>query len=292
MDLKQIQTELKKVFSPEAHKIRDLPGGGQWVYLPWQVVRERLDAVYPAWVIDFSEVQYLNNEAICRCAITIEGIRKEAIASVPIQILSKSGKDISYGSAPDRLHGEAVKNAAEAWGVGRYLDNQEFTAKYLSDNLWKLDTKLQGELRKMLMQYKGVWKLQPQPQAQPQLPPTQTQPANTISQKQIKRLWTIAKNQGLTEEQIRAIIRGNGFEHTSEITTSKYEAIINQLQFPKQVDRNLINQEIISIMKRKQISVEQAQQICLQEFTVSSRSKLTDLQLIRLRDKLSILVPA
>ncbi|MDJ0799711.1 MAG: hypothetical protein QNJ51_23340 [Calothrix sp. MO_167.B12] len=56
-------------------------------------------------------------------------IRKEAIACVPIEIISSKGRDMSRGSAADRLHAEAIKNAAEVWGVGRYLDDQEFTAK-------------------------------------------------------------------------------------------------------------------------------------------------------------------
>ena len=92
-ELARIQLELKKVFPPEQHEIRDLPGNaGRWVYLKWQTIRERLDAVCPDWSNDHSEIQYLENEAVCRCGITILGVRKEAIASVPISLVSGKGK--------------------------------------------------------------------------------------------------------------------------------------------------------------------------------------------------------
>ncbi|MBR8838147.1 MAG: hypothetical protein DSM106950_30135 [Stigonema ocellatum SAG 48.90 = DSM 106950] len=39
-------------------------------------IRDRLDEVCPDWIIDYSEIQYLGNDAICRCGITILGVRK------------------------------------------------------------------------------------------------------------------------------------------------------------------------------------------------------------------------
>jgi hypothetical protein len=115
-ELRHIQTELKRPFPAPLHEIRELPGGvKKWVFLRWQTVRERLDEVVPGWTIDHSEIQYLGNDAVCRCGITILGVRKEAIASVPITQLSKQGNDMSRGSAADRLAAEALKNAAETW---------------------------------------------------------------------------------------------------------------------------------------------------------------------------------
>ncbi|MBN3951903.1 MAG: hypothetical protein HWQ38_37755 [Nostoc sp. NMS7] len=130
-ELRQIQAELKKPFPATLHELRELPGGGKkWVFLKWQTIRERLDEVAPEWISDYSEIQYLGNDAICRCGITILGVRKEALASVPISVLSSGGKEMSRGSAADRLAAEAIKNAAEAWGVGRYLDDQPFTIRH------------------------------------------------------------------------------------------------------------------------------------------------------------------
>ena len=131
-ELQRIQVELKKVFPANQHEIRDLPGNaGRWIYVKWQTIRERLDAVCPDWSNDHTEIQYLGNDAICRSAITIMGVRKEAIACVPISLTSGKGNEMTRGSAADRLAAESLKNAAEAWGVGRYLDDQPFVIRYL-----------------------------------------------------------------------------------------------------------------------------------------------------------------
>ncbi len=154
-ELKRIQAELKKVFPVNRHEVRDLPGGQRkWVYLKWQTIRERLDEVCPDWIVDYSEIQYLGNDAICRCGISILGVRKEAIASVPISILSSKGNEMTRGSAADRLAAEAIKNSGEAWGVGRYLDDQQFTIRYLWEHMGELDEQMQGEVRRLSEQYK------------------------------------------------------------------------------------------------------------------------------------------
>ncbi|MEH1789685.1 MAG: hypothetical protein V7L23_30045 [Nostoc sp.] len=153
-ELRRVHLELKKPFSANLHEFRELPGGKKWVFLRWQTIRERLDEVAPEWISDYSEIQYLGNDAICRCGITILGVRKEAIASVPISITSSSGKEMSRGSAADRLAAEALKNTAEVWGVGRYLDDQIFTIRYLWDRMHELDDGACGEIRRLSEQYK------------------------------------------------------------------------------------------------------------------------------------------
>ncbi len=146
-EIRHIQTELKQPFSAADHQFRELPGTNKkWVFLPWQVVRERLDSVFPDWTIDYSDIQHLNNEVICRCAITILGVRKEAIASVPLSILSSKGNEMTRGSAADRVAVEGLKNSAEQWGVGRYLDDQVFTINYLWKHISKLPEDKQGEV--------------------------------------------------------------------------------------------------------------------------------------------------
>lgn len=101
-ELRRIQEELRQPFPARAHELRDLPGGARkWAFIKWQTIRERLDDVCPDWVIDYSEIQYLGNDAVCRCGITIMGIRKEALASVPISVTSSNGKEMTRGSAAD-----------------------------------------------------------------------------------------------------------------------------------------------------------------------------------------------
>jgi hypothetical protein len=129
--LREIIAELKKPFPPDAHKERDLPGGDQWFYIPWQDIRERLEEVCPTFEVVYSDPIYLGditNEKtyLCsiRCGITILGQTRWAVGNAPVIQMSSRGKDMSRGTPIQRATAHAFKNAAEAWGVGRYLDDQ------------------------------------------------------------------------------------------------------------------------------------------------------------------------
>ena len=237
VELKHIQSELKKPLPAPQHEIRDLPGGGRkWVYLRWQTIRERLDEVCPEWVIDYSEIQYLGNDAICRCGITILGIRKEALASVPISILSSGGKEMSRGSAADRLAAEALKNSAEVWGVGRYLDDQEFTIRYLWERMAELSGEVQGEIRRLSEQYKidkGARSTQPKSKNETGFinAISGVESSSLITEGQRKRLLSVAKNElKLDDEQVKDAQKHFGFEKTELISQDKYELLINYLR--------------------------------------------------------------
>lgn len=261
-ELRYIQAELKKPFPAPLHEIRELPGGTKkWVFLRWQTVRERLDEVAPDWTIDHSEIQYLGNDAICRCGITIMGIRKEAIASVPLVVLSKNGNDMSRGCPADRLAAEALKNAAETWGVGRYLDDQIFTIVYLWKNSRQLSAKFTEEVRQLTEQSKLQFKknggtdrewndligtannhaetskassdgtfIEPEKPNLNLMPNTSDQ-NKCVSEAQGKRLWAIARSElKLDEPTIKAAQKHFGFEHTKDITQDKYEPLIECLR--------------------------------------------------------------
>ncbi|MEH1808541.1 hypothetical protein [Nostoc sp.] len=242
-ELRRIQFELKKPFPAKLHEFRELPGGGKkWVFLKWQTIRERLDEVAPEWISDYSEIQYLGNDAICRCGITILGVRKEAIASVPISITSSSGKEMSRGSAADRLAAESLKNTAEAWGVGRYLDDQVFTIRYLWERMSELDDAACGQVRLLSEQYKIQMK-----SAQSAIKKPNTTP--------------VVPKQQLREGELLSAV-------------------------PTIPDRNLINAEIDSLLKRKNISVDQAKSALFELFQVRSRQHLSDNQLTQFLDYL------
>ena len=51
-----------------------------------------------------------------------------------------------------------------------------------------------------------------------------------ISDKQRKRLWAIAKEHGVSEEEIKEIIGRYGYESTKEISWKDYEKIIEEIQ--------------------------------------------------------------
>ncbi|WP_062297226.1 Rad52/Rad22 family DNA repair protein [Nostoc piscinale] len=248
-ELRRIQIDLKKPFPPSFHQIRELPGKGYWAFVPHQVIRQRLDEVAPEWLSDFSSVEVLGSDAVCRCAITILGIRKEAIGSVPlVAATNKDGKDVSRGSAADRVSAEAFKNAAEAWGVGVYLDDQAFVATYLSKNAEELSDKVKNELRSLITYLRNKGELLPPNSTVSAKPIPKTQqstvkegsilhdmsgvsPAKTISKAQAQRLWAIARNElKLSDTDVKAVFVEFGVESTNNILATDYNKIIERLK--------------------------------------------------------------
>lgn len=51
-----------------------------------------------------------------------------------------------------------------------------------------------------------------------------------ISDKQRKRLWAIAKEHGVSEEEVKEIIARYGYESTKEITIENYDKIIEEIE--------------------------------------------------------------
>ena len=214
-ELKRIQFELRQPFPPRLHEIRDLPGGkSKWVFLKWQTIRDRLDDIYPEWLIDHSEIQYLGNDAICRCGITIMGIRKEAIASVPISLISGNGREMTRGSAADRLAAESLKNASETWGVGRYLDDQPFVIKLLWDGMNELSEGMRGEVRKLAEDFKLAVRAGQQP----------------MPNKNNARIAEIRTVLGLNKSVVIDWLRGAGsYSEPSQITSERCDALVKFL---------------------------------------------------------------
>jgi hypothetical protein len=126
-----ILKQLREPFPPEDHAERDLPGGGKWLFVSWQKIRARLDQVCPDWAISYCTPQYLDKYCVVSCTITINGVSRQALGNAEIELLSRSGKDMSRGTPIERAIADAFKNAAESFGVCAYLDDQKFVARYL-----------------------------------------------------------------------------------------------------------------------------------------------------------------
>ena len=144
MEIKQIIEQLKKPFPASLHKERKLPGGGRWFFVSWQDVRDRLDEVCPEWQMAWGEPAYLGKDCIITCTITILGLSRSAPGNAPIELISSSGKDMSRGTPLERAIADAFKNAAEAWGVGRYLDEQSEDRKKFVVNYLKTHGDMRG----------------------------------------------------------------------------------------------------------------------------------------------------
>lgn len=121
---KEVQPLLKEWFPPDVHVERDLPGGQTWWYVPWQIIRDRLDEVVPDWQVDYTDPVYLEELCVIRCRITICGITREAPGNAPIKLLSRTGKDMSRGTPVERAVADAFKSCCESFGICRYLDDQ------------------------------------------------------------------------------------------------------------------------------------------------------------------------
>ena len=254
-ELRAIQVDLKKPLPASAHKIRELPGKGYWAFVPHQIIRQRLDEVAPDWESSFSRMEVISDTLVCRCSIVILGVRKEAVGSVPLVAAEKNGKDVSRGSAADRVSAEALKNAAEMWGVGVYLDDQAFVANYLNKNSIELNDEMRAKLRSLIayLRSKG------------EIPPTNS----SVS------LSPIPKTQQTTIKK-----------PVTPVESSPQPLPKTLVQKPN-VDRGMLMQETTSLCSRKYITEQMGQDILMQLYGVKGRSQLSDEQLLGFRDYLA-----
>lgn len=308
-ELKRIQSELRKPFTPEAHGIRELPGRGYWAFVPHHQYRERLDEVCPEWESSYTHVEQIASDVICKCTITLLGISKQAIGSVPLVAAEKNGRDVSRGSAADRLAAEAFKNACEAWGVGRYLDRQGEVAHYLNINATKLDNETRNKLKPFgnYLREKGELPpansnvIMPKLDDSAKVASAQLKPG-VISQSQIERLWAIAKP--LPVELCKNIVKNiGGVDSSKDIPALKYNQIVDAIERevikiakdqesdsikPNPPDVSVLTQEIDSLIKRKNISEDNQKAILMELYGIEQRTLLSDKQLIEFRDYLAL----
>jgi len=236
--LTELINRLKAPFLPAVHEIRELPGKGNWIFVPWQNVRERLDEVYPEWTVDYSEIKIIDQLAFCKCGLTIANIRKEAYGDVPVAVLSSTGKDISRGSFGDRVVAEAFKNAAEHWGVCRYLDDQKFVISYLLDHIDDLDARIRTPLQSLAAAHKIQASDKPKPRVvpspqkvkQPEQPEVK-QPEQFITEDQAKQLWsTVREILNLSNQEVKNVLDQLDIAGTMAIPASRFEQVMNELR--------------------------------------------------------------
>lgn len=257
--IKEIFKQLSAYFQPGDHSVRDLPGGaGKWVYIKWQRVQDRLNEVCPEHEFKFEPIQFewQANEAIVRVSLTIEGVTKQAIASVPIVLESKNGKNMARGSTTDRLHAEAVKKAAECWGVGKYLEDQAKALSFLlkPGHISNLDPETHKELLTMAKQkQRELLKVDPQAFKDAVRQPVQQVQTNDGSQPikpivygkqtvgvsggrkpitdpQNRMLWGKSKEYGYSSESLKSEMAKLGYNDTREIPFEEFNNVLRHLE--------------------------------------------------------------
>lgn len=129
----EIIAKLKKPFAPEDHKDREIGNKGQlWFYITWQKIRERVEEIDPNYLQKFDAPNYLGDYCYISCTLTIHGVSRQAIGNAKIELISKAGNNMERGNCIERAIADAFKNAAESFGVGAYLDDQNAVIKVLS----------------------------------------------------------------------------------------------------------------------------------------------------------------
>lgn len=136
-ELSAILPKLRESIPHELLGVRDIPGGGQWVYCPWRNRVKLLDLHTGGdWSVSFTDPQYLeptgeylnqDKKRLCviRCTLTIRGVSRESVGTAVIQAISSSGKDSTQGDPVERARGNALTAATEMWGIGVYLHRQK-----------------------------------------------------------------------------------------------------------------------------------------------------------------------
>lgn len=137
MDTQSILVKLREPFPPNAHKERKLPGGGRWFYIPWQTIRDRLEELFPLdWTATYSDPVVVGDYTVIRCQLTIlrsqGGITREGVGNdKAYPELNDQGKAKTIGTPPERARADAFKAAAEEFGIGSYLDDQQFVIRHM-----------------------------------------------------------------------------------------------------------------------------------------------------------------
>lgn len=226
MEIREIIAQLKQPFPVEAHKERQLPGGGRWFFVPWQLIRDRLDEVYPEWQVSWSQPEYLGENCIIICTITIAGISRSAPGNAPINATG-------WGTPVERAIADAMKNSAEAWGVARYLDDQDFVVSYLKNKGDMRGYKFAQENAEIEAGARGTPVKKSEKNG---LLDALSTPSNVslISENQRKRFWAIARGElKLEDGEVKAVLAEFGLESSSAIPAKDYENIVGRMRnFP------------------------------------------------------------
>lgn len=248
-EVREILARLREPFPAHLHHERDLPGGGKWFFIKWQDIKDRLDEVCPDWQVEYGTPVYLDKYCVVSCTLTIAGIKRQALGNAEIEVLSRSGKDMSRGTPVERSLADAFKNAAEAFGVAAYLDEQsedkrKFTIRYLQKQgdgrgvqVARDNGMIPGNLPTAEQKRDRARAEQADLEAR-----RTTATATAITEPQRKRLWAIAKTEGgFTDAGFKRLVEGCGFASSTQITTNKYNEICDRAKDPSQAA--IYNQE-------------------------------------------------
>lgn len=283
MQLEEILPKLIEWFAPEEHKERTLPGGGRWFFVPHQTITQRLNAVCPGhWHTKVNSTNIAGDYTVVMVELTICGVTRTGIGDdKTFPELNEQGKAKVIGTPPIRAFRSAFKDAAEQFGICAYLDDQKAKrndfAKYMAKK---------GDGRANQFITENGWVEQP-----PKSEPLGRDSLMKSTKSELTRLkWSDAQEidylMKTFEVQSRTNLSNNQLSSLLGHLKSQQPALPPVLS-PPAPNRNLLNAEIESLLKRKNISIEQAKNVLSELFAgVRSRQHLTDAQLAQFLDYL------
>lgn len=232
MYLKDIKEQLEAWFPPELHRVRKLPGGGRWFYIPHQAIMARLNQVcYDQWSDDYKPPIISGDYVTVFCSLTICGVTRTGIAdSKTYPELNDEGKEKIIGTPVVNTTRHSFRDAAERFGVAAYLDEQKGKGKerfiqYMNSR---------GDKRAQDFSQENEWK---DAGAMGEKQQTTNPQSRVITFKQANRLNAIASRVGWNEAAKLKLLANYGYQHAGEICLPDYEKIISTLEDKAMCDR-------------------------------------------------------
>lgn len=132
MNKEEIWQKLQAPFPAVAHKQRQLPGGTNYIYLPWKTVTRRLNELCPfEWEDAYSDPAIAGDYCTVRCTLTICGVKRMALGTQRVYPeLNEEGKEKIIGTPADNAAALAFQRAARKFGIGDYVDDQKWLQEY------------------------------------------------------------------------------------------------------------------------------------------------------------------
>lgn len=149
-----ILAELSKPFPKHQHRSRKLPGGGTYIYIPWDFYMERLNQVCGlAWSSECSDYLVTGDYLSVRCTLRIHEAARVGVAAIhTFPALNEEGKEKIIGTPPQNCFRSAFVDACYQFGVGRYLDDQKKVREWLESS------SARGRVNEAMKTYRLSWK--------------------------------------------------------------------------------------------------------------------------------------
>ena len=245
MEYKDIADQLTTWFEPSAHKERRLPGGKNWFYVPHQIITKRLNDICPGhWESKVNQTMISGEFTVIFLELTICGVTRTGVGDSEQPEYNEAGNSKMIGTPAVRAFRSAFKDAAEQHGICAYLDEQTGDKQKFVQYMQK-----RGDMRAYKNYRDNDWhqtlsnevKLNTNHRVEDTKYSAAVKSSNgssprKISEKQISRMMAIANTNGVSEDELKAIITDFGYTNKKDITyiygdsECDYERIIATIQ--------------------------------------------------------------